>query len=91
MARIGYPEDCPFTPQQMRALFHTACGRSEKQAAAVMKISRSAVGEHLMQARRTAGVDTTVQLVLLAVDEGWLDIGTVRARWQQPAGVFSRA
>lgn len=68
------PMDVPYlTPRQRECLQWVAAGKSDWDMAAIMNIGQSTVHTHIESAKRTLGVSTRVQAVMLAYRFGLID------------------
>ena len=70
LTALAAPPGGPLTPRQREVLAHVADGRSMKEIAALLGLSRRTVETHKYEMMHTLGVQTTAELIRYAVDHG---------------------
>jgi len=72
----GIPDDTmgPLSPREMEILQHLALGRSNKEIAHELGISRQTVKNHMTTILRKLDVQDRTQAAMFAVRRGWIRV-----------------
>jgi len=82
MSELLLPGD--ITPRQSEVLGHTVRGKTEKEIALEMKISRHTVHQHERDLRRKLGARNRAQLVAIAMGNGVRSVASQSDQEGQP-------
>lgn len=72
-------QSCPLSPQELASVLHFSAANSAKGAARTLGISVNTVRVHLSHARIRCGVDTTLAVSVLALENGWISLAEIQA------------
>jgi DNA-binding CsgD family transcriptional regulator len=70
---------CPLSSRELDCLRHFMANKSTKETARLLGISDRTVEAHLKHARMRCGVEATLTAAVMAINEGWIDLPSVRA------------
>ena len=76
---VREPRPCPLSKQELDCLRYFAANANAKDTARALGLSARTIEAHLARARIRCGVDSSLAVAMVALNEGWIEWPEVRA------------